>query len=37
MINKANKNVPWETAHCGSRYKANIEFNLQWNCSRCEL
>ena len=36
-ISQLSKENPWETARCGSRYKVNIELNLQWNCSRCKL
>lgn len=37
MVNRADKNVPLETARYGRGYEVNTEFNLQWNCSRWEL
>ena len=37
MVNRADKNVPLETARYGRGYEINTEFNLQWNCSRWEL
>ena len=37
MVNRADKNVPLETARYGRGDEINTEFNLQWNCSRWEL
>lgn len=37
MVNRADKNVPLETARYGRGYEVNTEFNLQWNSSRWEL